>query len=227
MTLIVLLLYSNSAGAIGLDYKSNPIKIAGCPSNLSISIPTSFRKPSSESENILHRIFLKELHSIKNQKTIYSNIFLTDWNTPEAFPQIAVGSLGSLLKFQGNITSKDWTAIKNTLTAMSPAESTKIAASQSKVWIDEKPEIRLENIQMNKPFEIDSNSIASIGVVSAELRGRPTELYVSMKSIYVNKCIVYINISIPTENKYSKEYLFSLLNNVTVNSSMKTTCLII
>ncbi len=212
-----LFLVANRSHAVELNYKPNPIKISGCPSELKIYLPAEFAKPNTTDEKDMHQNILSNLHSNKNRKTIYSNIFLTDWTTPKAQPQVAVGSLGTLSSIQGNVTHKNWGELKNAFLSVNSSQMNKIASVGAEKILDGESDIDLIDSQLNKPYEIDSNSIASIGIISADVNDNRVNIYTSMKMVYVKKCVVYMNISVGMEEKYSKEYFLSLISNITVN----------
>lgn len=212
-----LFLAANKINAVDLNYKPSPVKISGCPAELKIYLPAEFVKPTTVEEKNIHQKILSDLHSNKNRKTTYSNIFLTSWTAPNAYPQVAIGSLGTLSSIQGNVTQKNWSELKNYFLSKKASQMHEFATTDAKKLLEDISDIDLNDTQVSKPYEIDNNSIAMIGSVSANVNGEPVNIYSSMKMVYVKKCIVYMNISVGKEEKYSREYFLSLIRNVTVN----------
>ena len=216
LILLTFVLGVNRVSAVELNYKPNQIEISGCPAELVLYLPSNFRKPLTLNERLMHDRILSDLHSNKNRKTVYSNIFLANWDSPIIFPQIAVGSLGSLSKVQGEVTEKVWSDIKKNMMAPTESEFNSISNAASNLLLQDKNDIDITASQISKVYLIDDASIASIGELTSQVSGMELNIYTSMKMIYAKNCIAYINISVETKDKYAKEYFLSLIKNITV-----------
>lgn len=195
----VALLATASAAAVAREV---PITIEGCPSQLSLTVPTEFTVAATAEQRTHRSAVIDGLHRNPDRKARYSEVLFTKWDVNAGFPQILVASLGSTLKSQGRYTQAQWQELKRTAITSSKAQQEEwarrgLSRLRPGIQADAK-NVKGKVIRLGEGGPSDFTMFMDS---TATIAGQPVRLYSAAKFNYAKQCLAYVTVSVEASDE--------------------------
>ena len=169
------------------------VRMEGCPSDLRLVLPAKFSRANSPEQKARRNAILERLHSNPGRRARYADVFLTDWNSELAFPQISVASLGSFISRQGKISEIEWQQIKTDFVRATQAQHYQwMAQGIAKLKPGRSADIKTLESKIASVTADRPNAILALGTTKAVIGNEVVESHTAAKLIYAKRCVAYV-----------------------------------
>jgi len=177
------------------------VPLEGCPTELKVAVPIEFSRASTAAAQQRRTAILDGLHANRARTAKYGEIFLTNWSSETNFPYISVASLGSLMKFQGQISEEDWLNVRSEFLESTEASRKAFFESLAPKYIAGS-KFDIDSIRSEFPavFEETDTTIVLLVSGSSVVEARRIEFISATKIVYANKCIANVQVVVDSDS---------------------------
>ena len=194
-----------------------PINIEGCPSQLSLTVPSEFSSAVTAEQRAQRSVLIEGLHRNPGRKARYSDVLFTDWDAETRFPQILVASLGSTLQSQGRYTQTQWQEIKRTAVTSSKAQQEEWARrGLARLKPGMPANLKQVEGRVTRLAEGGANDFVAFMDSTATVDGKSVRLYSAAKFNYANQCLAYVTVSVDASDAGALERLVRFAERISV-----------